>query len=449
MSKDYDYELWLCNVQGLSKFESLLPAQLKLLREIYEALTETNEKVVSFTAPPASGKTHVIVLTAVYLSLKGGKTCIVTPNGELSVDFKEELKQIKIENPSIAVLSIPAYRKLKTSFDYALMDEAHNLRTALDLDDKMLRSFHFKEGDGFYEVLVPRAITKKYSTRELNIETTTDILKKISDTEHCAVSKQLLKTLTQWRVFCVSYGNTCTLHFLQADPKKRDVLPNGRLLLFSATRLDEEELSFYCNIKKSLVKTFGENQTVFTPKSNVTYNFLVCTDTEKIATCIELVKNINQAMPTLILMNNKFNSEIWTSEFSKVFNNRVVKIDSGLCYSDRNKAYKNFVETDDRILITSSNVFWEGITIKKLRLLLIPYIPFPQPTMLELAEVKRTEYAKIAERRLIQGIGRIGRVPALRGVCILLFQPSKSFEYFTKVSAIELFEHTKKALGYN
>jgi hypothetical protein len=224
MFKVPDYEQWISTLRGMSKickqFGDFLPAQHKLLKEIYSSLTVNNEKVVSFTAPPASGKTHVIVLSAVYLSLQGYKTCIVTPNGELSVDFKDELKQVTIENTAVPILSILAYKKIKDNYDYALMDEAHNLRSALELDHKLLKSFHFTEGDGFYEILVPQTVAKKYYTKELNIETSSDLLRKLSQTEHSVTAKQLLRTLTQWHGYCVSYGDTCILSFLQANPQK-------------------------------------------------------------------------------------------------------------------------------------------------------------------------------------------------------------------------------------
>jgi len=435
MSKTLDYEQWLSNLRGLSKicqqYNGFLPAQLKLLREIYDSITVFNEKVVTFTAPPASGKTHVIVLSAVYLSLHGYKSCIVTPNGELSVDFKEEFKQITASDIAIPVLSIPAYRKIKDTFDFVLMDEAHNLRSALELDNKLLKSFHFKQGDGFYETLVPQAISKKYSTRELNIETASDVLKKLCETEAYVDAKQILKTLTQWRCYCVSYGDMCVLKFLQADPKKRNILPKGRLFLFSATRLTEDELGFYCNIPKDLIKTLGEDQSIFTPKTNVSYGYVVFEEADKVKMSMDLLQK--SVLTTLILLNNKNNCEIWASEFNKTFPDRVVVIESGLKHSERIKAYKKFLEKEGNILITSSNVFWEGINIKQLKLLLIPNIPFPQPTMLELTEGKSPEYQKIAERRLIQGIGRVGRVPKSRGICFLFFKPPKSFGYFVKI----------------
>jgi superfamily II DNA/RNA helicase len=317
------------------------------------------------------------------------------------------------------------------------MDEAHNLRSALELDHKLLKSFQFKEGDGFYELLAPQANTQKYSTKELNIETSSDILRKMCRTENSRDAKQLLKTLSQWRGYCVTFRDTCNLHFLLADPKKRNVLPKGRLFLFSATRLDQEELCFYCDIPKNLVKTLGEEKVGFTPKANVNYGYLPCdVDTNKMKLSISLLEKINQ--PSLILLNNKQNCETWASELGKVLVNRVITIESGLSHAQRLRAYRKFFEKENSILLTSSNVFWEGITIKELKILLIPNIPFPQPTMLELAEERSPEYRKIAERRLIQGIGRIGRVPQTKGVCILFFRPPKSFGYFAKISPSEI-----------
>jgi superfamily II DNA/RNA helicase len=438
-----DYSDWLTLIQSYSKkyqrFGSFLPAQNLLLKQIFASLTRWNEKVVSFTAPPASGKTHVIVLCAAYLARKGLATCVVTPTNELKSDFFKELADIvggsKLHIP---IVSISKYRKSKDQFDYALMDEAHNLRSSIEIDETIVKSFHLEEKDNLFELLTSGIESKKYVTKELNIETASDILTKMCTTENKSEAQSILRTLSQWRAFCVIFDKMCDLRFLLADPEKRNLLSKGRLFLFSATRLDEEELAFYCDIPTDALRTVGKKAITFVTKENVDYRYIPCVSiSDKIHCAASLIEKF--ALPTLILLNNSSNCVIWKSELSKSCGDRIVFIPSRLKYTDRVKAFEKFAKGEDRILVTSSNVFWEGVTIRNLRLLIIPNVPFPQPTILELAKGRRPEYRKIADRRLIQGIGRIGRVPQNRGLCLLLFQPTDSFHYIRPSTMDETF----------
>lgn len=436
------YSDWMQSMEIASKkyerFGAFLPAQQLLLRQIYDSLTKRSEKVVSFTAPPASGKTHIITLCAYFLADKGFKTCIVTPNAELKQDFKNELLEVNGATKScLPIESITTYRKRRSTFDYVLVDEAHDLRSAIELDTSIVKSFHLEEGDPLFDHVSMDIDKKTYNTKELNIETCTDILKEMSRTDGYpkAEAKFLLGRLSQWRAFEVVFGKSCDLKFLLADPKKRSLLPKGRLFIFSATRLEPEELEFYCNIPRNILRTVGERKTTFVPKPNVAYRYCACSgDEDKLSRITELLKT--KSLPTLILMNNNSKCLLLSEEISKTFGNRLVLVPSGLKYQERVKAFDTFTNLQDGILLTSSNVYWEGITIKNLKLLIIPNIPFPQPTILELAERKATEYHKIANRRLIQGIGRIGRLPQDRGVCLLLFAPSSTFKY-VKNSSID------------
>lgn len=443
----FSYSEWLQTIQRYSKkyqrFGAFLPNQEHLLKQIYESLTQCNEKVVSFTAPPASGKTHAIVLCAAYLFRRGFATCIITPNNELKSEFIKELSEIKGESPlRIPIESINTYRKRKSQYEYALMDEAHNLRSAIEIDESIVKSFHLEEKDDLFDLVTSGIGNAKYVTKELNIETASDILKKMCTTDNKREAQSILRTLSQWRAFCVFFNKMCDLKFLLADPKKRNLLSNGRLFLFSATRLDEEELAFYCDIPKNVLRTVGEKKTKFVPKKNVNYHYIPCMSvSDKIHCATSLISET--MMPTLVLLNNNSNCLVWNDELSKRYGDRIVFIPSRLKYTDRAKTFAKFTKSSSKVLITSSNVFWEGITIKNLKLLIIPNNPFPQPTILELAQGKKTEYRKIAERRLIQGIGRIGRSPLEKGLCLLFFRTTDPFRYIKATSLEETIRISK------
>jgi hypothetical protein len=318
------------------------------------------------------------------------------------------------------------------------MDEAHNLRSAIELDPSLVKSFHFEEGDSLFEYLtLGMDAQKKYVTKELNIETASDILKEMEKTAFCKDAQYLQKKLSQWRAFLVVFKKVCTLKFLLADPRKRSILPHGRLFLFSATRLDEEELAFYCDIQPEILQIIGEKETAFIPKANVQYRFLNCdTDLHKLENVCTLLNAF--PLPTLIILNNNVNCLTWANELAKKFSDRVVCIESGQMYSKRTKVFEEFTKGTNKILVTASAVYWEGLTIKNLNLLVIPNNPFPQPTILEMAQGKHPEYQKIANRRLIQGIGRIGRIPSEKGICLLLFKPSSVFRFFRATSLDEV-----------
>lgn len=410
-----------------------------LFQKVYKMMSDGTAKVVSFTAPPASGKTHVIALCASDLHNRGISTCIVAPSNEIKYEFAAELGQVDSNTATIVpVYTLGAYRRIRYRFDLVLIDEAHNLRSAMELDKDVVKTIHLEKGDLLYDyVTTGFKQTGDYTTKELSMEQASDILKKIQNTEYRKEAGYVLRSLSQWRSFCTIFDNTCDLKFLSADPQKRSLMPNGRMFLFSATSLSKDELEFYCGIPKNSVRIVGRATKEFALKKNISYCSVKCkSDPDKKEFVISLSKAFK--MPALILLNNNSSCLDWKKELSGKLRHRVVTINSGLDYKTRLRIYKRFVHRPDQILLTSSSAFWEGITIKNLRLLIIPNMPFPQPTILEISMRRHTDYRKIARRRLVQGIGRIGRLPAERGFCLLLFSPTKmngSFEVKTKSQA--------------
>jgi len=126
---------WITSLESISKvhekFGSFLPTQLELLKKSYDFLLEPQKPVITFTAPPASGKTHVITLVGNYLNSIGKATCIVVPNGELKNDFREQKTKIKSTGNLPLILSVAEYVRVRSKFNIALIDEAHNLQNTL------------------------------------------------------------------------------------------------------------------------------------------------------------------------------------------------------------------------------------------------------------------------------------------------------------------------------
>ena len=440
------FRSWLQALQVYSKkcqkHGSFLHSQKELLKQIHYAITRPEFKVVTFTAPPASGKTHVIALCASYFHDHDISTCIVTPNNELRFEFQKELAEVNCRSEeSPPVINVGAYVKKRHDYEFAFIDEAHNLRSAIELDRDIVKSIHLEKGEPLYEAIVSSLEKGEgYTTKELSAESAHDILEGMIESKYKSSVTQILKTLSQWRGFCIVCDTTCDLKFLLADPDRRGLVPKGKLFLFSATLLDPKELQFYCNIPNEMVQNIGDSQNDFVPKKNVAYRYISCNSNgEKKNLVVFLLKNTR--LRTLILVNSNSMCLKWDKALSRKLGNRVMTIGSGLHYTERLNVYRKFVCHPNPILLTSSNVYWEGISIKDLRLLIIPNPPFPQPSLLEIAEGKHTQYSKIAKRRLIQGMGRVGRSPQENGICLLLFRSRNLASHIkatTKYKAIHL-----------
>jgi Rad3-related DNA helicase len=446
------FNRWLQILQKHSrkfeKYGSFLPVQEELLKQIYDAISvRTKSTVFTFTAPPASGKTHIIALCASYFHNRSIPTCVVVPNNELKIDFGNELHEVKYESTiPLPIISIGAYVRRRIEFEFAFIDEAHNLRSAIELDSEIVKSIHLEKGDPIYDhVLTSLDKNEGFKTKELSTETAHDILQRLRGSEYERDARQLLKTLSQWRGFCVVSDITCDLKFLIADPHRRSLLPKGRLFLFSATLLDQEELQFYCGISQEIIGTLGQGQN-FVPKKNVTYRYTPFeADSEKRDFVVSLLKSTK--LSTLILFNNNATCLRWSEEFSRKLGERVITMQSGLHYSKRLQLYREFLAHPEQILLTSSSAYWEGITFRNLRLLILPDLPIPQPSLLEIALRRHTQYRRIAKRRLIQGMGRIGRSPQEGGICLLLFRPNgiADIRLITKEKAKHLIRNLKIA----
>jgi len=424
------FSKWIQILRSSSKnyaeYGSFLPVQDQLLRFFHTAITaKASARVVVFTAPPASGKTHVIALCGSYLQDSGAPTCIVAPNNELKLEFGQELQRVnRASSQQPPVLTLRTYMKKRDQFQFALVDEAHNLRSAIELDSNVVKSIYFEKEDPYFaRVLASSMKDRGYVTKELNIESAHDMLEEIRDTRYHNQVSLILKTLSQWRCFCILSDTTCELKFLAADPRERAILSGGRVFLFSATPLDPAELEFYCNISRESIQTYGTAENDFVPKHNVTYLHTSCkTQSEKQRFGVAVLENFK--LPALVLINNDACCRMWSRALSGRLGRRVLIIGSGLSYTRRAQIYRRFANQPDGVLVSSSTVYWEGINIRKLGLLIIPDPPFPRPNLLEIAQGRHTQYVRIARRRLVQGMGRIGRSSQQGGVCLLLFRPS-------------------------
>ena len=336
-------------------------------------------------------------------------------------------------------MTIGRYAAKRNEFQLALVDEAHNLQSAIELDSSIVRVVHIPSNSEEFDIVVsllPRG--NHNSTQELNPTLAHDILEALQNFSPRQISfKRILNNLSSWRIFGVTSDSGYDLKFLAADPERRSLMPKGKLLLFSATPLDKEELDFYCSIKIESVEIFGDSAVGFLPKPNVAYCYVEAeSDDEKKAFATSILRQSGR--PTLILMNNNSTCLDWGSYLEREFPDRIFTIRSHLSYSARLKGYLQFQQLANPILVTSSSVYWEGINIKDLRILIVPNPPFPHPNLLEIASNKHAQNKKITSRRLIQGAGRVGRGGQGRALCLFLFKPGGLEKYCKPVSADDI-----------
>lgn len=420
---------WLTFMESKSKvyeeFGSFMEPQKELLRILYQYLHSLPKRVATFSAPPASGKTHVISLVAHYLFNERVKSCIVVPNDELKSDFVEQNTKVKFpRHPN--VLSLAEYLKDNSQYDIAMVDEAHNLRSAYELNPNIVKTFLLDRNDPYFNDISYRYLNdKKFVASTLSIEACSDILKiLIKNPRFKASAIRIKKELSSWIGFIIANESECKIKLLYADPSKRSLTPRNALILFSATPLDNKELEFYCNIPVDDIQPFPVESAI-SAKGKITYFALNKTIRfeDKIEIAINALRRAERK--SLILLNNTEGCDKWFSYLNHVISNdRVSNIRSGLNGDQRRSIFEKFKSTKDGILLSSSSVFWEGITIRDLQLLIIPDSPYPEPHLLDIYNNKKFTHATTVKRRLIQGLGRIGRNPKDRAVGLMLFRPN-------------------------
>src|SRR5437762_4446466 len=137
---------WLEGIKLLSKYGSLLPAQVELLNRVYNSFHDSRKKVGVFVASPAAGKTHVICLLATYL-VRSNTVAIVVPSNYLKNEFKNEFKNIRSKSQSIDIFNIFEFLRSNKAYDVVLVDESHNLKSFIELDPSVVRSITLTAAD--------------------------------------------------------------------------------------------------------------------------------------------------------------------------------------------------------------------------------------------------------------------------------------------------------------
>jgi hypothetical protein len=254
------FDEWLSQLEKLSlifkKYGSFLPEQLALLQRVHEKLTNSQKKVWMFVAPPASGKTHVICLLAKVFSEASQKTAIVVPNNYLKHEFEMERSEIYGGLENVDILNISEYLRSDKRYDYVLVDEAHNLKSSLELDLRVVRGVDIASEEEHFD-LVSRHLPpgKVFAAQQLSFPSAKELLDQLARlAKFRRYLNPILRDPTAWKCFIYIWEDLCSLKFVSSTEPWTFKLPNEHLLMFSASPLSDEELRFYCGITPDIIE---------------------------------------------------------------------------------------------------------------------------------------------------------------------------------------------------
>ena len=446
MKKLPSYKEWLewlsSRSSNFETYGSFLPEQEELLRELHKKLTAETKKVWTFSAPTASGKTHVMLLLADFLAQEHS-VAVIVPNNYLKIETMSQKKLIKNEKiKGVKVLSLHEYIVSSSKYDFVLVDEAHNLRTSLELDTRVVKSFRVFEVEDIFENLADRFLPPgtDYNAQKLSTGDSRFVLRNIF--KRFPSSRKIQRNLTAWAGFIYISGEYCEVKFVKAGGVWSFRLPRKKLILFSATPLSTEELVFYCGIDRSMAEKSVAVAAVSARKGQRIYYSVTdaLTDELKLKHLCSLLNHYPNR--SLVLFNNLASCRKAYKYLSMHLNKtHVFHISSYEESKSRMERYVEYLRYEDGILLSSSNIFWEGISVENLGLLVIADVPHPRPSLFELNSGRREDVRRLILRRLEQGLGRIGRTEKM-GICVLLFDVERAVRGMME----ELDPDIKKAL---
>jgi hypothetical protein len=408
------------NSKIVAKGGELLPRQLSLLEGIFRYFASDKRSILSLSAPPASGKTHVTCLVSTDLANCGVMTAVVVPSSELRRDFINGYRNVSSPPESgLSLLTMQAFLRERESYEVALLDEAHNIRSSFELNREIYRVLDISDLSPLVHGIV-HDNRQRFLTRVIDGEGKEALLRIVYTARRYKWLRDIYRSRSKW-IVTISSSTGMQLHFLVADPNRRLVTAKSSTILMSATPLDDDELEFYCGINPRDVSRLRlQSDTAsrsrcryFAPRDKIEGGFAVTLTKELLA---------RRQARTLILVNRPTTFRKWLQRLrGSTLRSRVIGIVGGEGEGSRSRKFAEFMSRQDSILLTNSSVFWEGINITQLRLLIIAEPPNPRPNLIDVYNGRSMMFAHIMRKRMTQGMGRIGRVPEEDGTCVILF----------------------------
>ncbi len=416
---------WIKKASSYSAYPSLMPEQTQLLTRLY-ALLSSRKRVVIASAPPASGKTHVICIVAKSLSQSGEHSvAIVTPTNYLKNEFRRETQNVKGGMPTLDIITISEYLKINRPYDYVLIDESHNLKSFVELNPDIVKTIVVGPNDPGYWDLQDAYLSgnKKFCASRVSYGWVSSFLHTLRASSNSRFARIESPTSWMYFVYVWQYPAPCLVKAVDVSKLSGWPLPRVKLILLSATPLSDEEMSYYCGIRSSSTKKAPVITTDNSWKGKQTLYLAVeedLSDDQKITFTRDTLNATR--LRTLVLLNNARKCSAYSDQ---IRGDRFFSIPAE--DDDREEVFEDFLKFEDGVMMTASTLFWEGVTIKELKLLIIPDPPYPRPHFFELLRKRATNRSSEVSRRLWQGIGRLSRQKGNWGVCVLLFNPENTF----------------------
>jgi hypothetical protein len=409
------------NSKIVRKGGNLLASQLSLLDGIFRYFTKDRRPIFCVSAPPASGKTHVICLVSTDLATCGVTTAVVAPSGELRRDLIDGYRHI-VSSPKsrLNLLTMKAFLKEREDYEVALLDEAHNIRSSFELNPEIYRVLDISDLSPLVHGIV-HDNRQRGLAKVIDGEGKESLLKIAYSARGYKWLGDIYHSRSKWIVTISHSSKGTQLHLMLADPEKRMITAKSSTILISATQLDDNELEFYCGINPNDVSRL-QLQTdtpsdsrcrYFAPRDRIDDEFAMALAQELLA---------RRRVRALILVNRPDTFRKWLQRLrDSTLRTRVIGVVGGGGEALRLRRFSQFMSREDSILLTNSSVFWEGINIKQLGTLIITEQPNPRPTLVDVYNGRSMKFTHIIQNRMIQGMGRIGRTPNDDGLCLILF----------------------------
>jgi len=155
----------------------------------------------------------------------------------------------------VQVMNLAEYTSSTDVFDYVLIDEAHNLKSFIELDNKTVKNISIKSGIDIYDDFIDQIPQDKpFVAKQISHMQSKDFLQELEITPGLKSKvKDVVKDPTSWKTFVYVGKNYPEnyIRFMKSDGSTDFKKAKKQLMLFSATNLSDNELSFYCGIKKN------------------------------------------------------------------------------------------------------------------------------------------------------------------------------------------------------
>jgi hypothetical protein len=430
---------WFSKLEAISipfqRYGDFLPEQRMLLEKVHATLATSQKPVLIFVAPTASGKTHAICLIAKILQENLYDVAILVPNNYLKEEYKRAQQDVRGQLTDIDFLTISQYLRTSKQYHFVLADEAHNLKTFLELDGKIVKTINLTKNDELFFDITSRYLppNKSFVAKQLSFNSASDLLMDLSTVPKFAKClKPVIKNPTSWTTFIYVWGQSemCSIKFVKSsDSLCKLKLPIERTLMFSASPLSDQELYFYCGISKEHVERVPPVKPMadWRTKQSVFFSLIDELDSNCKLTFLEDIIRETRTK-TLVLFNRYSDCKEAFKKLNARFNN-ITLVPPASLRTNLN-TFTEFQNIKNGVLLTASTIFWEGITINVLKLVIITDPPYPRPTLIDLVKNKRNSGRHDIARRLEQGLGRIARRKGDYGIGLLLFDINKHCKEF-------------------